>query len=151
MASRAYRHNGAIIIWWDETEDGDDTNHSIPEIIISPLAKGNAYASPAPVKHSSDLKSVEELFHLPAVNNPVPTNETDVTGSGYNNVAVVNDLSANATLFNAAGATAVLAPLGSPYVSVRSDDGDADGNDVLHPFESKTVVLEFLDPTAGAL
>lgn len=207
MASEAYRKNGMIIIWWDETENGDDTNHTIPEIVISPLAKGNAYASTVQLNHSSDIKTVEEILHLPALNNPIPTNEVNVTGSGYNNVATVNDLSdllvrgavpavqrvdvdrgefkldqrtghvlekvtitnfgdtaipyplwlvldnlgANATLFNAGGTTAVLAPLGSPYIEVRQGDGNSDKDDVLHPFESAHVTLEFLDPSASSI
>ncbi len=93
MASPAYQNNGAIIIWWDESENGDDTSHTIPEILISPLAKGNAYASTVPMNHSSDIKTVEELFGLPFLNNPISSAETDVTGTGYNNVAIVNDLS----------------------------------------------------------
>ena len=210
MASPEYKNNGIIVIWWDETENGDDTSHTIPEIIISPLAKGNAYASSVPMNHSSDIKTVEEIFGLPAVNNPIPATETNVTGVGYNNVAVVNDLSdlfvsgaipappqfsitlsglvkkahsgrflqlarvtnvgtspapaplflvldnlsPNATLQNAAGTTAVLAPLGSPYVIVNSngegDQGEDDDNG-LQPHESATVVLEFLDPTGAGI
>jgi hypothetical protein len=92
MASSAYQNNGAIIIWWDESEGGDDTNHTIPEIVISPLAKGNAYASSVVLNHSSDIKTFEEIFGLPAINNPIPQNETNNFG-GYNNVATVNDLS----------------------------------------------------------
>jgi hypothetical protein len=91
MASPAYQHNGAIIIWWDESEGGDGTNRTIPEIVISPLAKGNAYASPVPVSHSSDIKTVEEIFGLPFLNNPIPATETNNFG-GYNHVATVNDL-----------------------------------------------------------
>src|SRR4029077_5956111 len=45
MASPAYQDHGVIVIWWDESEGGDTTNFTIPEIIISPMAKGNAYAS----------------------------------------------------------------------------------------------------------
>jgi phosphatidylinositol-3-phosphatase len=41
-ASQAYRNDGAIIIWWDETENGDDPSHTLGEIVISPDAKGNA-------------------------------------------------------------------------------------------------------------
>lgn len=93
MASPAYQNNGVIVLWWDEAEGGDDTNHAIPEIIISPLAKGNAYASSVPLSHSSDIKTWEEVFRLPTLNNPIPTNETDVTGIGYDNVANVSDLS----------------------------------------------------------
>ena len=92
MASAAYQNNGVIIIWWDETEKGDDTSHTIPEIVISKLAKGNAYVSSVPLNHSSDIKTMEELFNLSFINNPIPTAETDVTGNGYNNVAIVNDL-----------------------------------------------------------
>lgn len=45
MASNAYKNNGAIVLWWDESEGGDDPSRTIPEIIISPDAKGNAYIS----------------------------------------------------------------------------------------------------------
>jgi phosphatidylinositol-3-phosphatase len=93
MATPEYQDNGVIIIWWDETEKGDDTNRTIPEIVISPLAKGNAYASSVEMNHSSDVKSMEEIFGLPFLNNPIPVSETNAKGVGYNNVAVVNDLS----------------------------------------------------------
>lgn len=92
MASKAYKNNGMIVLWWDEAEGGDGTNHTVPEIIISPLAKGNAYASAVPMNHSSDIKTWEEIFGLPSLNNPIPVAETNNDG-GYNNVAVVNDLS----------------------------------------------------------
>src|SRR5215469_4698152 len=74
MASKAYQDNGAIIIWWDETEsDGpkdnsDDFAHTLGEIVISPLAHANSggvpYASAVDFTHSSDLRTWEELFHL---------------------------------------------------------------------------------------
>ncbi|HEX4646961.1 MAG TPA: hypothetical protein VH598_15265, partial [Verrucomicrobiae bacterium] len=201
MASPEYQDNGVIIIWWDETEGGDGSDRTVPEIVISPLAKGNAFASSLPLSHSSDLKTMEEIFGLPYVNNPIPLAETNVFG-GYNNVATANDLSglfvpgaiptpptfsvtainfvrnthtghvseevqivntsatpapapmflvldnlsANATLLNAAGTTAVLAPLGSPYVSVNlGSDG------ILGPYETKVVTLEFLDPSGAAI
>ncbi len=92
MATPEYQDNGVIIIWWDESEGGDDTTFAIPEIVISPLAKGNAYASSVEMNHSSDLKSMEEIFGLPFVNNPIPPTETEASGTGYNNVATVNDL-----------------------------------------------------------
>ena len=92
MASSAYQDGGMIIIWWDESENGDTSGFTIPEIIISPKAKGNAYASTMTLNHSSDIKTVEELFQLPAVNNSIPLSETNING-GYNNVASVNDLS----------------------------------------------------------
>jgi hypothetical protein len=64
MASKAYKDNGAIVIWFDETERGDTSSFTLPEIVISPLAKGNAYNSTLPYTHSSDLKSLEELFSV---------------------------------------------------------------------------------------
>ncbi len=93
MASPAYQDHGVIILRWDETEGGDGTNYNIPEIIISPLAKGNAYASQVPMCHSSDVKTMEEIFGLPLLTNTIPTNEVGATGSGCNNVTNVNDLS----------------------------------------------------------
>jgi len=201
MASKAYLDNGVIILWWDETEGGDSTAFTLPEIIISPLAKGNAYASTVPMNHSSDLKTMEEIFGLPAVNNPIPLTETNA-GGDFNYVATVNDLSdlflpgtipaplnlavtgdsfvmdrhtgqvsqrvlitnngdtpahaplflvldslsANATLLNSDGTTALLAPLGSPCVRVHLGD-----HDVLRPHDTARVTLEFLDPSGDAI
>jgi hypothetical protein len=62
MASKAYKNNGAIVIWFDETEGGDTSAETLAEIVISPLAKGNAFKSTLRYTHSSDLKSLEELF-----------------------------------------------------------------------------------------
>jgi len=92
MASSAYQNNGVIVIWWDETEGGDDINFTLPEIVISPLAKGNAFASTVPLSHSSDIKTWEEVFGFAALNNPIPATETNVFG-GFNAVSTVNDLS----------------------------------------------------------
>ncbi len=70
---------------------------------------------------------------------------------------VLDNLSSNATLVNSGGlTTTILAPLGSPYVSVhlndrdRDHDSDADDN-VLLPHQSKTVTLEFIDPSGDAI
>jgi hypothetical protein len=93
MATPEYQDNGVIIIWWDETEKGDGSNFTIPEIVISPLAKGNGYVSSVEMNHSSDIKTMEEIFGLPFLNNPIPAAETKASGTGYNNVATVNDLS----------------------------------------------------------
>jgi hypothetical protein len=201
MASQAYRDNGVIILWMDETEGGDTTGFTLPEIIISPLAKGNAYASTVPMSHSSDLKTMEEIFGQPLVNNPIPVDETSADG-GYNNVATVNDLSdlfvpgairaaanlsatpegfvcdrhshlisqtvritnhgntpapvplflvldhlsTNATLVNSDGTTAVLSPLGSPYVTVNLG-----GDKVLRPNQTAKATLDFLNPSGDAI
>jgi hypothetical protein len=66
MASQAYKNNGAIVIWFDETEKGNTTSFTVPEIVISPLARGNAYNSTLAYTHSSDLKSLQELFGVSA-------------------------------------------------------------------------------------
>jgi phosphatidylinositol-3-phosphatase len=93
MSSSAYKSNGLIILRWDETEGGDNTNYTLPGIIISPLAKGNAYTSRVPVSHSSVVKTMEEIFELPFLTNSIPSGQVTAYGSGYNNVATVNDLS----------------------------------------------------------
>ncbi|HZS28131.1 MAG TPA: alkaline phosphatase family protein [Candidatus Angelobacter sp.] len=75
MASKAYKDHGAIILWWDEAEgDGvsgdnpDDLTHTIPEIVISTLAHPNEggipFASDAFLTHSSDLRTMQEIFHV---------------------------------------------------------------------------------------
>ena len=61
-ASQAYQNNGVIIIWFDETEGADTPAYTIPEIVISPLAKGNAYSNTVLYTHSSDLLTTEEIF-----------------------------------------------------------------------------------------
>jgi phosphatidylinositol-3-phosphatase len=63
-ASQAYKDDGAIIIWWDETEGGDVPDHTIGEIIISPDAKGNAYTNRIRYTHSSDLLTMQEIFNV---------------------------------------------------------------------------------------
>jgi len=93
MASQAYQDHGVIIIWTDETMHGDDTNHTLPEIVISPLAKGNAYASSVVYSHSSDLKTMDEIFGLAFQTNAIPARDLNAFGTGYNQVATANDLS----------------------------------------------------------
>ena len=75
MASSAIQEKWRNHIWWDETEtDGvpgdnpDDFNHTIPEIIISPRAHRNVnglpYASLVNYTHSSDLRTLQNIFHV---------------------------------------------------------------------------------------
>jgi hypothetical protein len=66
MGSAAYKNNGVIVIWFDETENGNTTSFTVPEIVISPLAKGNAFNSTLAYTHSSDLKTMQELFGVTA-------------------------------------------------------------------------------------
>jgi len=75
MASKAYKEHGVIVIWFDESEqDGvagdnpDDFNHTIGEIVISQEAHRNVngvpYASPVNFTHSSDLRTMQEIFRV---------------------------------------------------------------------------------------
>jgi hypothetical protein len=72
-ASQAFKHNGVIIIGNDETEPQNSTDttqndfsHTMVEIVISPLAKGNAYSNTVNYTHSSDLRTLQEIFGVPA-------------------------------------------------------------------------------------
>ena len=105
MASTAYQDHGLIIIRWDESEGGDTTSYTVPAIILSPLAKGNAYASSVELNHSSVIKTTEEILGLAFLSNAIPVAETKASGSGYNDVATVNDLS---DMFQTSPALAVL-------------------------------------------
>jgi phosphatidylinositol-3-phosphatase len=83
MSSKAYKDGGVIILWWDESEgDGessdnaDDFNHTIGEILISDLAHPNEgglpYASPVDMTHSSDLRTMQNIFHVKATGGSSP-------------------------------------------------------------------------------
>ena len=65
-ASKAFQDNGVIVIWNDEIE-GDDTVGSTvgfdgTEIVISKLAKGNAYTNNILYTHASDLVTLQNIF-----------------------------------------------------------------------------------------
>jgi hypothetical protein len=88
MASNAYKNHGVIIIWNDESEgvvsgeNPDDFNHTIMEIVISqrahPNVDGRPYASPVFFTHSSDLRTMQNIFHVgPYVGDAV--NATDLS------------------------------------------------------------------------
>ena len=93
MASEAYKDGGVIILWWDESEsvNGENQNdfaHTIGEIIISRLAHHNVnglpYASPVNFTHSSDLRTMQEIFHVKATGGSSPflgdaANATDLS------------------------------------------------------------------------
>ena len=69
MASPVYKAGHAlIVIWTDETEGSNqnDFNHTLTEILISPLCKGNAYDSTLNYTHSTDLATMQEIFGVTA-------------------------------------------------------------------------------------
>jgi hypothetical protein len=113
-ATQAYQNNGAIIIWNDETEGGDTSAFTNTEVVISPLAHPNVaglpYGSPVAMNHSSDIKTMDEIFGLgPPIDNAIETSAFNTNGAGsFNSVAGSSDLS---DLF-AAGAVPEPAGLG---------------------------------------
>jgi hypothetical protein len=72
MGSEAYKNNGVIILWWDESEKvsgdvtGDDFAHTLPFIVISKNAHSNVdgkpYASHVNMSHSSFLREMQTIF-----------------------------------------------------------------------------------------
>jgi hypothetical protein len=66
MDSKAYKQNGVIVIWFDETEGGDTSAYTLPLVVISKRAKGDAYNSTLTYTHSSDLKTLQEIFGISA-------------------------------------------------------------------------------------
>ena len=65
-ASAAWQNNGEIVIWNDETEgdasSGSTDGFTSTEIVISKLAKGNAYTNSINYTHSSDLLTDAAIF-----------------------------------------------------------------------------------------
>jgi len=54
----------AIELWWDESEGGDTSAFTIPEIIISKDAVGNAFDVTEAVTHSGSLLTDQEIFQV---------------------------------------------------------------------------------------
>jgi len=72
MSSPVYQNgHAAIVIWTDETEGSpnNDFYHTLLEIVISPLAKGNGYNCTQNLTHSSDVATMQEIFGV-AANTP---------------------------------------------------------------------------------
>lgn len=57
---------GMIEIWFDESEGGDTSAYTIPEIVISKDSVGNAFDVTEAVTHSADLLTDEEIFQTGA-------------------------------------------------------------------------------------
>jgi hypothetical protein len=68
MASEAYQDHGVIVLWWDESEDGDTSAFTLPFIVISRDAhenvKGLPFASATEFSHSSTLRTMQEIFDV---------------------------------------------------------------------------------------
>jgi hypothetical protein len=68
MASDAYQDHGLIVLWWDESEGGDDPGRTLPFIIISKDAHRNVsgmpYSNTIQYSHSSFLRTMQEIFDV---------------------------------------------------------------------------------------
>jgi phosphatidylinositol-3-phosphatase len=68
MDSDAYRDHGLIVLWWDESEGGDDPSRTLPFIIISKDAHKNVngvpYSNTIQYSHSSFLRTMQEIFDV---------------------------------------------------------------------------------------
>jgi phosphatidylinositol-3-phosphatase len=68
MASDAYQDHGLIVLWWDESEGGDDPSRTLPFIIISQDAHRNVngmpYSNTIQYSHSSFLRTMQKIFNV---------------------------------------------------------------------------------------
>jgi hypothetical protein len=68
MASDAYQDHGLIVLWWDESEGGDDPSRTLPFIIISKDVHRNVngipYSNTIQYSHSSFLRTMQEIFNV---------------------------------------------------------------------------------------
>ena len=68
MASDAYKNHGVIVLWWDESEGGDDPSRTIPFMIISKDVQKNVngvpYSNTIQYSHSSFLRTMQEIFNV---------------------------------------------------------------------------------------
>jgi hypothetical protein len=59
--SMAYRDDGALFIVWD---DGGSPGVPMGMILLSPLARGNGYASTNRYTHSDTLRTFQDIFNI---------------------------------------------------------------------------------------
>jgi len=68
MASDAYQDHGIIVLWWDESEGGDDPSRTLPFIVISKDVHRNVngvpYSNTIKYSHSSFLRTMQEIFDV---------------------------------------------------------------------------------------
>jgi len=68
MASDAYQKHAIIVLWWDESEGGDDPSRTLPFIVISKdvhqNVDGKPYSNTIQYSHSSFLRTMQEIFNV---------------------------------------------------------------------------------------
>jgi hypothetical protein len=68
MASDAYKDHGLIVLWWDESEGGDDPSRTLPFILISKdvhrNVNGMPYSNTITYSHSSFLRTMQIIFDV---------------------------------------------------------------------------------------
>jgi hypothetical protein len=68
MASKAYQDHGLIVLWWDESEGGDDPSRTLPFMVISKDVHKNVngvpYSNTIRYSHSSFLRTMQEIFNV---------------------------------------------------------------------------------------
>ena len=68
MSSRAYQDHGLIVLWWNESEGGDDPSRTLPFIIISKDAHKNVggvpFSNTTQYSHSSFLRTMQIIFDV---------------------------------------------------------------------------------------
>ncbi len=77
LASQAYKDGGVLFILWDEgsfsLSDGP-----VGLIVLSPLLKSAGYSNAIAYTHSSTLKTIEEIFSVPLLNDAATASTTDL-------------------------------------------------------------------------
>jgi hypothetical protein len=126
MASPQYQSNGVIVIWTDETEGSpqNDFRHTLTEIVISPLAKGNAYCSTLNYTHSSDLNTMQKIFQV--VGN---------TPAGFLNDAANPSNATPANLVGTVSALSAVAPISGQSSTPPSGYGTGQAYDLSDLFQ----------------
>ncbi len=135
MASSDYTNPtspGLIVIWTDETETSsgvqNDFQHTLLEVVISPLAKGNAYCSTLNYTHSSDLNTLQKIFQVPA-NTP----------TGFLNDAANPSNPTPASLVGLPTAVTAAAPLSGQASTPPSGYGTGQAYDLSDLFQSGVI------------
>ena len=145
MASAAYQDHGAIFIWFDETEGGDSAAYTIPFVVISPDAKGNAYTNAISYTHSSSVRTLQNIFRVATAYLNDAANAADL--SDLFNPNVTNVLTPCPADFNADRVVNVL-DLGTVLSSFGASvpaytSGDTNGDGVVDTLDLGAVLAAF--------